>query len=98
MIRQTDIPPDGIANIAHSPEDLRAKVTAFNSQTRSLKPPVAPSFRAVCLSAGHGQPYCFNFSHAYDGGLAEEASGQPSTAKPRRTGSHHRPILTIAVR
>jgi hypothetical protein len=30
LIREIDVPPDGIANIAHSPEDLRAKVTAFN--------------------------------------------------------------------
>jgi len=28
LIREIDVP--GIANIAHSPEDLRAKVTAFN--------------------------------------------------------------------
>jgi hypothetical protein len=25
---EIDMPPDGIANIAHSPEDLRANVTA----------------------------------------------------------------------
>jgi hypothetical protein len=53
-----------------------------NSQTRSLKP--SGSLRhsgAVRRSAGHGQPYRFNFSLAYDGAsLAEQASGQPTTA------------------